>query len=344
VIVSNAIFSSIFTGYINKISSLKNINFIQDSTVSQKDTSRTFRIAYESLGLPSCSKVWYSIASNTSRIIAFGSSKEDCAYFYPNIPFESIYDLNNGILTFQMKMLQDGLAFVNFHIKNDIESLFKTTNVTISSIACRRPELNIENRVSDFLKPREIAKSKIFSLIGTTTLNCDSDLKNTKKWFVYRIDPVLGSSIQKINLDNNPSVYSSELFIPSNTFSYGTYKFIYQVNMLGGNSSFIEEIETFIRIIPTGISIFPFSGGMKQITIGVGQSIDLDPGKYSYDFDEIFAGYQLNYRFFCRVVIDDMPQNFPSSSYNNFVDLKQIKEGSVNVNMSINNTCFNKTS
>ena len=323
---------------------MKNINFEQDSTVSKIGDNRTFKITYESLGLPSCAKVWYTVGSNTSGIVTYGSSPVDCVSLFPSIPFADTYNSNNGILTFEMTMIQDGLVFLNFYIKNEFESILKTTNVTVSSVSCSRPVLNIENRASDFLKPMEIAKSKMFSLIGSTALNCDSDLQNRKQWSLYEIDSVYGSNIRKISLENNPSFYSSELFIKGNSLAYGTYKFVYQVNMFGGESSFVEEIETFIKIKPTGIAIFPFSGGMKQITIGVGQSIDLDPGKYSYDLDEMFTGYQLSYRFFCRVVIDDLPQTFPSISYNKFVDLKQIKEGTVKTNMSTTNTCFNQTS
>ena len=151
---------------------------------------------------------------------------------------------------------------------------------------------------------------------------------------------------KKMSLANVLSAFSAEIFIPSKYLSYGTYMFIYQVNMNGMAASFVETVNTYVRIVPTGIAIFPFSGGIKEITIGSGQSIDLDPGKYSYDFDGIFTGTQLTYRFFCRIVANGLPQDFPSDSYNNFLDLKQLQDGNYNkssLQISFLNSCFNTT-
>ena len=326
------------------MSSLKNINFVPDSAITIKGNYRTFRISYESLGLPSCAKIWYNVDLNISKPISFGSSQSDCNSLYPNALFRSIYNTSNGILSFDMLMTLNGLANIKFQINNFVETITVTTQATVSSLICQRPELGIENRASDFLNPTVIAKSKMFSLIGTTTLNCDSDLQNTKQWYLYEIDPVIGNVIKTISLANNPSSNNAELFMESSSLIYGTYKFVYQVSMYGGASSFVEQIDTYVKIEPTGIAIFPFSGGMKQKTIGVGQSVELDPGRYSYDFDGLLNGTQLTYRFFCRIVIDGLAQEFPSSSYNSFVDLKQIQDGTVSVNMSTLTTCFNTSS
>ena len=78
---------------------------------------------------------------------------------------------------------------------------------------------------------------------------------------------------------------------------------------------------------------------MKEITVGMGQSIDLDPGRYSYDIDGLLTGKKLTYKYYCRLVIDGLPQQFQSDSYNNYLDLKQIKDRNL-----ANVTCLTNTS
>lgn len=78
---------------------------------------------------------------------------------------------------------------------------------------------------------------------------------------------------------------------------------------------------------------------MEEITVGSGQSIELDPGRYSYDFDELLTGNQLSYKFFCRLTIDGLPQEFPTDSSNNYVDLQSLINGVVPI--TSNNLCFN---
>ena len=345
VTISNGLYRSLYTGFVLKVSSLKNIEFVPDSSSSTKGSNRTFNIRYDSLGVPSCAKVWYVVGINTSEIVTYGS-KDSCQAFYPSLKYVGDYKINGSHLSFEMTLNFNGLAYINFQIRNSIETVTLKTNVTISSFACERPKLDIENRAADFLSPVSFVRSKMFSLVGITTLNCDSSLQNTKQWLVYDIDPSKGTlkSTKPRDFGNNPSVYNAEMFIPSNYLPYGTYKFVYRVNMFGDGAPFIDEVDTYVKIVPAGIVIFPFSGGMKHRTIGVGQSIDLDPGKYSYDLDGIASGTDLTYRYYCRVLIDGLPQQFPSDSYDSFLDLQKIQDGNVAVNMSTENTCFNTTS
>ena len=317
---------------------------MQDTSISQKGNYRTFKIAYKSLGLPSCGKVWYTVGINSSTPVVYGSSQSDCSLLHPNIAFKGTYSTNNNILSFDMLMTLNGLAKINFQIKNYIESIKITTNVTVSNVDCLIPQLDIENRAANFLNPTKILRSKTFSVVSVTTLTCDFNLKNSKQWYLYEIDPAKGTVVKSISLANNPSANNAELLIKSNSLQYATYRFVYQVSMYGSTSSFVQQIDTYIKIEPTGIAIFPFSGGMKQKTIGVGQMIELDPGKYSYDFDGLLNGTQLKYRFFCRIVIDGLAQEFPSSSYNRLVDLKQIQDGTFSINMPTHKKCFNSPS
>jgi hypothetical protein len=237
----------------------------------------------------------------------------------------------------------EGLVDVYFMIKNDLESLKITTTAAVSSISCNRPLLDIKNRAEDFLKPMIMKRAQMFSIVGITILNCSTSLENSKQWFVYEIIQNNGSILRKISLTNIVSEFNAELFIPNNFLAYGTYKFVYQVRMIGEASQFFEETETFIRIIPTRINVFPLSGGIKKITIAVEQSINLDPGRFSYDFDGILNGKNVIYNYYSRTVINGVPDLFPFDSFNRIVSLQQIKNGSVSLQYPESRLCSNRT-
>jgi hypothetical protein len=333
------LFKATFIANITKASSFKNINFVQDKTISRKGNNRTISLTYESLGEPSCAMIWSSSGSDSQ--VAFGTNQAYCMVSFPNTKFIGFFNKTNSFtINFQLMMSMDGLVTVNFLIKNDLESTKLTTIVTVSSFICHKPKLDIVNRANDFLNPIVIMRSKMFSVVSKTELNCDVTLKNMKKWLIYEINQNTASLKKLIDLDNIISAFSSEIFIPSNFLSYGAYRFIYQVLMDGDANSFFETVDTFIRIIPTGIAIFSFSGGIKEITIGMGQSIDLDPGRYSYDLDDLLSGTQLTYKFYCRLHTD-ASQNFPSAYYNSLTDLRQIKHDNIT---SPREVCFKNIS
>ena len=320
------------------MSSFKNVYFVQDNSISQKENNRTLTLAYDSLGEPSCSVVWLSVGLNSNKPFSFGTNAAYCSASFGSIPFIGVYNKTNNSLSFSVEMSFIGLGTINILMKNDIESIKLTTSVTISNLICNRPVLEIVNRASSFLDPRVIFRSKSFSVVSKTSLNCSVTLNNEKKWNVFEINANTGLKIKPVNLTIIISVVSAELFIPSNYLDYGTYLFVYQVLMDGDASSFINSIDTYVRITPTGVAVFPFSGGIKEITIGNGQPIELDPGRYSYDLDNILMGTDLTYKFHCRIVVDGLPQKFPSDSYNNYLDLQQIK----NLNLPIQ-VCFRST-
>ena len=338
--ISNNLFKSAFITTITKVSSFKNINFVQDKTISQKGTNRTISLTYESLGEPSCALIWSSSGSDTQ--VAYGTNQTYCMASYPSTKFISVFNkTNNSFISFNMLMSMNGSINVNFLIKNYLESIKLTTTVTVSSLICKKPILDILNRQVDFLNPTVVMRSKMFSVVSITELDCAVTLKSVKKWLIYEINPNTASLKNLIDLADIVSAVSAEIFIPSNFLNYGIYRFIYQVSMDGDANSFFETVDTFIRIVPTGIAIFPFSGGIKEVSIAMGQSIDLDPGRYSYDLDGLISGTQLTYKFYCRLLIDGLPQSFPMAFFNNLADLQQIKDSNLSIQTP---ACFRNSS
>jgi hypothetical protein len=236
-----------------------------------------------------------------------------------------------------------GLAKINFLIKNELESLKLFSTVTVSNSNCMRPILDIKKRASDFFKPIIKKRSTEFSVIGITTLDCEITLKNIKEWLVYEINPFTGLKIRKVNITDIISSFSAEIYIPSNFLDYGTYQFIYLVSMDDDSYLFMDSVDSFIKIEASGMAIYSFSGGIKEISIGIGQSVDLDPGRYSYDFDGILVATELTYKYYCRMVIDGEPKEFPSDYYQQNVDLEKIQQENIPIETIQSNICFNSS-
>ena len=334
-------YNSVFTANIFKVASFKNIKFIKDNSISEKGNNRTISLSFDSLGEPSCAIVWLTVGSKYTKSLVHGTSASYCSSSFSNAPFMSVYKKANNTLNLNIVMSIKGLATVNFLIKNDLESLKLTTTVTVSNLNCKRPILDVQNRASDFFKPVIIKRSIGFSVVGKTTLDCEVTLKNTKQWFIYEINSFSGLTSRIVDIKNIISSFSAEIYIPSNFLDYGTYRFIYQVSMDCDANVFMDSVDSFIKIVPSGISIFPFSGGIKEISIGIGQSLEFDPGRYSFDFDDILVGSELAYKYFCRMIIDGVPNEFPSDYYQHYVDLEQIKERYISNQTIKSSICFN---
>jgi hypothetical protein len=211
-------------------------------------------ITFESLGEPSCASVYFTVGSISSKPVSYGTNAFYCSTQYPNSLFMGVYNQFNNSLNFDLLMYLNGSVNVIFNIKNDIEEIKKTTVVTVSNLICQKPILDVRNRSNDFLNPRTIERSKTFTVVGLTKLNCTVSLKNFKQWTVHSINSTDASTLKVIDLKNITSASNAEIFIPSNFLDYGTYRFIYQVTMIGDLSPFSEIIDSFIRIIPTGIA------------------------------------------------------------------------------------------
>jgi hypothetical protein len=340
VTISNSLFNTRFTANIFKVSSFKNINFVKDDSISKPSSNRLILLSFDSLGEASCALVWLSTVSNSNRPFTYGTSAAYCLLSFSNKPFAGSYNITRNTVNFNMLMSLTGLVYINFLIKNDLESLKLTTTITVSNLNCKRPIVDIQNRAGNILNPKLIKRSNGFSVVGITTIDCEIKLKSIKQWLVFEVNSKTGLKNRTVNTSDIISSFSAEIHIPSNFLDYGIYRFTYQVSMDDDANAFTNSVDTFIRIVPLGMAIFPFSGGIKAITIGMGQPIDLDPGKYSYDYDALLMGTQLTYKFFCRMIIDGEPKEFPGDFYQHNIDLQEIKDKNFSIQL---NSCFNNS-
>ena len=94
----------------------------------------------------------------------------------------------------------------------------------------------------------------------------------------------LTACINSLQLDSSVSTTFRELYIPSRTLPYGVYEFKITVTILG-QINLTRFSSAFVRITPSGITANLVRLGTSMITRGYHQSLELNPGDHSIDFD-----------------------------------------------------------
>ena len=157
----------------------------------------------------------------------------------------------------------------------------------------------------------------MFSLSSTTIFKCNSSFQIEYIWSVNKID---ASTTSSIDLSSNPSSKSSQLLFQSNSLDYGLYEINLQVKITPTPYSTIaKNVSTFVQIIPSRIGVYPLLNGIQTLKIGLGQTLILDPRKYSQFYDKISANnnpiQDLNFTFSCKSNLLTILKLNPSSCF-----------------------------
>ncbi len=152
-----------------------------------------------------------------------------------------------------------------------------------------------------------------------------------------------GQNEQEIFMKNNPTFYYNNLVLQPQTLDYGLYRVVFSVNIINSSSSLIfkSNVETFIRIIPSGLVLStlrqtqPMFGGTIEITRGLHQPIEFDPFLFSFDIDSIAVITSLSFKYSCRIIPQPYPQ-IPETSQPIYLDV--IKKNS---SLKALDNCFN---
>ncbi|RNA09695.1 polycystin-1-like isoform X2 [Brachionus plicatilis] len=339
--IRNNLFSKSYRAMIKPVSSIKGLTPIIDNTVTGKNELKTLRFSFESLGEPSCSLITQDTNGFKNFLFTIGSDQDTCRAYYPYIEFKEKYQIAESkiwIFTFLLKEI--GLVNIEAFIKNEYSSASISSSITVSNFDCNRPQVEIENRSSFFYHPRIIPRSKRFSIVGITKINCKLSLQNIRQWTLFSVKESNGEVIQQISIVSNPTSSFSELVIPSKILPFGLYKFVFKVKMLGQNidlTAFQVEIDTYVKIVPSGIVVQVFPGGMTKIRRGIDQNIILDPTFYSYDLDSVFPIKNLKFKYFCSIFENGILVKSPQISLDKSIDLSSIKS---DFQRYSNNSCF----
>ena len=200
--------------------------------------------------------------------------------------------------------------------------------------SCSQPILVMQQSYTQG-SPKQILRSKLFSLSTALYFTCDSNYSLTNTWTLDRIDVP-----QTVDLTDNPTSASTELVIQGNTLAYGTYRFTFVVTFLMPNNTILlNTAYSYVQIIPTGLAVFAFQNGVSSVLIGSQQQISLDPAAYSYDFDDLVTPSTLQFNFYCYTI--QLNSSFPISRTNaNLLVYKQNSQ----LQMTTSQTCFSSNS
>ena len=325
------------------VSSVKDVIPIMDNKVTRREELRTLNFSFESLGEPSCALINEAINGFKDFLFTIGTDRETCRAYYPHIEFKEKYQkTQSNIWYFSLLLRRTGLINIEVFIKNEYSSVSITKSLTVSNFECRRPEIEILNRSSQFFQPSIILRSKRFSIIGNTKINCKLSIRNIRQWTLFFIRESNGDPIRQIDIASNPTSTFNELVVPSNSLIYGLYRFVYKVEMYSNNvdlSAFQEEVDHYVKIVPSGIVVQVFPGGMYKIRRGINQNIVLDPTFYSYDLDSVYPIKNLKFKYYCSIFENGILVKSPKISLDNSIDLVKIKK---NFSIYSNYSCFDR--
>jgi len=192
-------------------------------------------------------------------------------------------------------------------------------------------------------------RNDLFSLVGVTTISCNSVLANQKKWLIYEVNDQNGLDMNQIQLFNNPSLTNAQVVIQPQTLNYGLYRFVYTVTMSYTLNStvFSSQVSTYVRIEPSGLILSSLGlrqgiyGGSIEISIGQQQSIAFNPYLNSYDIDSILVMTTLQFKYSCQIIDSNIESGFPHLPGTNvtlFLD-----EIQMNSSLQMYDKCFNSS-
>lgn len=142
--------------------------------------------------------------------------------------------------------------------------------------------------------------------------------------FLYTVNRATGVEDKQVAILKNPTVNYDQLVIQPTTLDYNLYKVVFQVSMTY-NSIYTSQAFSYLEVKPSGlviVSVYGASGGgTYQMAIGVGQTLALDPQKYSFDLDASVDLGKVNFTFYCQVIDNGVAYGYPQLFYNVDLDL-----------------------
>ena len=341
VIYSNSRFLRDFSFNVTFFSSIILKSAVENTEVFTPGSSHTFLVNFETLAEPSCASVRLTDVNYESTPISFGTDAAWCRFFFPNLVYNGPYDIIDSTWKINLILKVEGNLKMTAVVRNSASEKTVSTSVAVTNLPCAPPLLSIEERAENFFLPKKIARTKMIILLAESILRCNLTLSNEKKWQLFLVNEVNGRHISQIDLSNNPTVKNSEIVIRPNTLRYGLYKFVFVVRMVGSNllgRRFESSIDTYLRVVPTGIVVWGLKGGAAERRLGMNQQLKFSPVEFSFDQDALVSISSLKFKFYCTVVDSGIARPYPPKNSREKLDLFSLKNGSYP--MSSNTTCF----
>ncbi|XP_046550065.1 uncharacterized protein LOC124259887 isoform X2 [Haliotis rubra] len=249
---------------------------------------KSFQFQFDEMGEDSCMNVDFDDGSGTT-------------YNYGDPAHCSIYPdfaggRNAGSLVNPMIVRFKYDAVGNYRINATIFNTFSSTHInlyhSVSAQDCSKPEVSIEDGITNFKTPLKFKKSADIVIRGKSNITCAATLQNTKRWEVDKINEEYGTSLGSAGFESD----KAELVIRSKQLDYGLYKATYSIKMdLSDGTSFIAYAHTFFEVIKSDLVVVLEIGGISEVDRGENLAVTFSPEIYSFDPDiavqQPFAGF-----------------------------------------------------
>ncbi|RMZ93696.1 hypothetical protein BpHYR1_019699, partial [Brachionus plicatilis] len=198
--------------------------------------------------------------------------------------------------------------------------------------------------ISDLSSPAIYYRADIIKFSINLKLNFIQKHEIVRSWHLFKMDEYQNFS-QPILIDENPTFKYARLLLRSNTLNYGTYKLVHRI-LVKVNTGYLSDIqnenehlvETYFKIVPSGIALFCLENGQDFIKIGLGQNLELNTVKYGYDMDFLATIDSLDINFYCLEKNKGQHLNYNDLIFNNTNNLIMFYNESAK-----SNECFNDT-
>ncbi|CAF1088571.1 unnamed protein product, partial [Brachionus calyciflorus] len=204
--------------------------------------------------------------------------------------------------------------------------------------------LNISSEFLNESYPKDILRNQEISVSAIIKPECINNYTLTYRWRILKQN-TYGNDTE-IQIPPNPSLETLNLKIPKDTLFYGIYKLRLEANLTVDTgyiknltNVFSNEIDAFVRILPSGIDIFSLENYLDFIKIGQNQSLEFQPALYSYDYDQIAKYDSVKFNFYCYV--RNKSENLTFLDIKNFSLDHDIYNYSAH--LTLNSECFTET-
>jgi len=342
---SNTLFTGSIPLHIKPVPSVKISGIITNITAVQPDDRVMFSIQEPKLSEPSCALISISVNQGPDQFLfSTGTSIIECSKYFKSIIYSGPYTLTgNNSWIIETVLKDQGLITVKVILKNIVSESNSSITLPVTKVPCYPPQVTIASAAKLFYEPKNHFRSDLLSISASIIFNCNNQASYIKTWLLFKADPSTGNNLSdSISLENNPTNSYLELVIGAKWLKPGLYRFVLLVNTTTSSGiSFVSDSFTFVKIVPSGMNVAAFGGGVSEVIIGTRQECIFKPAEHSTDYDNSSNMSELEFKFYCKVVDSLSDQGYPSSSLGQLTDLKSL--GDSGEILDADKVCFKRS-
>ena len=167
-----------------------------------------------------------------------------------------------------------------------------------------RPTDSLAKSFKNLSNPEVLRRYLLYKIKSSYSVVCGQNYTIKSYWGIVNVTNIPETVI----FEDNPTIQSSEVVLTGGTLEYGLYKLTHNTEVLvtvNGRpdipSHFIGTDYSYLRVIPSGITVFGLQNGIDYTLIGRNQGLELNAPLYSFDMDDLIKTSSLKFEYFCSI-------------------------------------------